>query len=97
MIYIHFIEGDCPQLRLFVTAYEVLLKGQTSSRAVIFDLNQWYKEQMPEEGMSSCLDNVYIDGSSLSHFMIEPGSLMHYQWVRPLEQHFHPSSLDFSK
>lgn len=88
-------DGDSYQIRLFITSYEVYNKGQIANRAVVFDLNQWYKEQMPDEGASLCLDTVALSGNTLWHLALDPASVSHYQWVRPLEQHFHPSSLDF--
>lgn len=82
-------------MRLFITAYEIVDKGQISIRAVIFDLNQWYRDQMPEEGVSACLDSIDLDSKSLWHLQLDPNSLTLYQCVRPQEQHFHPTAFDF--
>ncbi|CAH1395017.1 unnamed protein product [Nezara viridula] len=88
-------EAEGTHLRLFITAYEIVDKGQISIRAVIFDLNQWYRDQMPEEGVSACLDSIDLDSKSLWHLQLDPSSLTLYQCVRPQEQHFHPTAFDF--
>ncbi|XP_066905292.1 fap1 adhesin [Halyomorpha halys] len=88
-------EAEGTHLRLFITAYEIVDKGQISIRAVIFDLNQWYRDQMPDEGISACLDSIDLDSKNLWHLQLDPSSLTLYQCVRPQEQHFHPTAFDF--
>jgi hypothetical protein len=77
----------------------------------VFDLNQWYKEQMPckiVKGQASTymtifsLDEVVEASASsvnstnpLLDVRVDPASLSQFTAVQSLEEHFYPSALAF--
>jgi hypothetical protein len=79
----------------------------------LFDLNQWYKEQMPAKivkGQASTymtifsLDEVVEASVSsanstnpLLDVRVDPASLSQFTAVQSLEEHFYPSALAFGK
>ncbi|XP_023712052.1 protein ELYS [Cryptotermes secundus] len=82
-----------------------------STRMALFDLNQWYKEQMPAKivkGQASTymtvlsLDEV-VEASVTSanstnpllDVRVDPASLSQFTAVQSLEEHFYPSALAF--
>ena len=79
-----------------------------SSQMALFDLNQWYKEQMPSKiikGHASTymtifsLDDV-VEGmlntrNPLLDVRIDPASISQFTAVQSLEEHFYPSALSF--
>lgn len=82
-----------------------------STRMAVFDLNQWYKEQMPckiVKGQVSTymtifsLDEVVEASASsvnstnpLLDVRVDPASLSQFTAVQSLEEHFYPSALAF--
>ncbi|XP_074041102.1 AT hook containing transcription factor 1 homolog isoform X2 [Leptinotarsa decemlineata] len=76
---------------------------------LIFDLNQWYKEQMPNfsrwKNCSNYLlrlsltDMIHITGNGktgpLLDVALDPKSLAQFVGVQRLEEHFYPTSLSF--
>jgi len=82
-----------------------------STRMAVFDLNQWYKEQMPSKivkGQVSTymtifsLDEVVEASASsvnstnpLLDVRVDPASLSQFTAVQSLEEHFYPSALAF--
>lgn len=82
-----------------------------STRMAVFDLNQWYKEQMPGKivkGQVSTymtifsLDEVVEASASsanstnpLLDVRVDPASLSQFTAVQSLEEHFYPSALAF--
>jgi hypothetical protein len=76
----------------------------------LFDLNQWYKEQMPGKivkGQVSTymtifsLDEVVSASANstnpLLDVKVDPASLSPFTAVQSLEEHFYPSALAFGK
>jgi hypothetical protein len=82
-----------------------------STHMAVFDLNQWYKEQMPGKivkGQASTyiavfsLDEVAEASASsanstnpLLDVKVDPASISQFTAVQSLEEHFYPSALAF--
>ncbi|PSN36895.1 hypothetical protein C0J52_11428 [Blattella germanica] len=79
-----------------------------SSQMALFDLNQWYKDQMPSRIMKGeastymtlySLDDV-VEGSfhatnPLLDVRLDPASISQFTAVQSLEEHYYPSALSF--
>lgn len=70
------------------------------SHLLLFDLNQWYKEQMPEvcnwKEYPSYLAPFPIDGNELAlDIWIDPRSVSTFNSIQRPEEHFYPTSLSF--
>jgi hypothetical protein len=77
----------------------------------VFDLNQWYKEQMPGRTVKGqvstymtifSLDDVVEASASTANstnplldVRVDPASLSQFTAVQSLEEHFYPSALAF--
>jgi hypothetical protein len=84
-----------------------------STRMALFDLNQWYKEQMPTKIVKGqaytymtvfSLDEVVeasVTSASCTNPLldvrVDPASLSQFTAVQSLEEHFYPSALAFGK
>ncbi|CAH2017316.1 unnamed protein product [Acanthoscelides obtectus] len=83
-------------------------RGETQTNMLVFDLNQWYKEQMPT--FSSWKESsTYILKTSLTEQILMSGhksslildcrvitkSLNQFLGVQKLEEHFYPTALSF--
>ncbi|GFG34649.1 hypothetical protein Cfor_03066 [Coptotermes formosanus] len=82
-----------------------------STRMAVFDLNQWYKEQMPGRTVKGqvstymtifSLDDVVEASASTANstnplldVRVDPASLSQFTAVQSLEEHFYPSALAF--
>nr|CAH7717001.1 unnamed protein product [Callosobruchus chinensis] len=83
-------------------------RGETQTNMLVFDLNQWYKEQMPTFSSwressnyilkTSITDLISMTGhksSSLLDVKIITKSLNQFLGVQKLEEHFFPTALSF--
>lgn len=104
---VHILRGDT--LALCVISWTTWHdKNKTQSSSLIFDLNQWYKEQMPTfSKWANC--NNYILRMNLTDLIashkqktspllavkMDESSLRQFVGVQRLEEHFSPTSLTF--
>ncbi|KAL1116931.1 hypothetical protein AAG570_005400 [Ranatra chinensis] len=100
---IHFSIYQDPEplpLRLFVSIWEAwsCSRERLETYVTLFDLNQWYREQMPAVIRRSVTDCPYLVtknfpvGKSVAAG-VPPDSLAVYTSAQPLEQHFYPSAM----
>lgn len=76
--------------------------AQRQNKLVLFDMNQWYKDEMPE-----CVRPYekphYLAGYILSGLptglalLLRPTSILHFVALHRYEEHFYPESLTFGK
>ncbi|XP_056636381.1 protein ELYS [Diorhabda sublineata] len=84
-------------------------KSDTQTCCILFDLNQWYKAQMPNfTNWKDCTnylltvgisDSIYLNGhktATISSILLENKSLSQFIGVQRLEEHFYPTSLNFN-
>ncbi|XP_075156172.1 AT hook containing transcription factor 1 homolog isoform X2 [Haematobia irritans] len=81
----------------FISWYSVL---EEKNKLLIFDLNQWYKEEMPfalEYGQQpSYLAGYILNGECNGlHTYIHSQSITHFNSMQRFEEHFYPNSLSF--
>lgn len=75
---------------------------EEKNKLLIFDLNQWYKEEMPSTLMygqqPSYLAGYILNGecNGLNTY-IQPSSITHFNSMQRFEEHFYPNSLSFGK
>ncbi|XP_058974667.1 protein ELYS homolog [Musca domestica] len=80
-----------------ISWYSVL---EGKNKLLIFDLNQWYKEEMPAALMygqqPSYLAGYILNGecNGLNTYL-QPGSITHFNSMQRFEEHFYPNSLSF--
>uniref|UniRef100_A0A0K8UMI4 Protein ELYS n=1 Tax=Bactrocera latifrons TaxID=174628 RepID=A0A0K8UMI4_BACLA len=73
---------------------------EEKNKLLIFDLNQWYKEEMPfsitNQKCPSYLAGYVLSGRQcvLSAFL-NPGTVAHFNSLQRFEEHFYPNSLSF--
>lgn len=72
----------------------------TGAHILLFDLNQWYKEQMPEvcnwRENPSYLAPFPVDGNELAlELWIDAKSVATFNSIQRPEEHFYPTSLSF--
>ncbi|KAJ8964806.1 hypothetical protein NQ314_004613 [Rhamnusium bicolor] len=106
-LYSHDNTGDT--LALCVISWTVWFnQNETQSYLLVFDLNQWYKEQMPHftKGTDSsnyilkvCISDLITmaghKGGPLLDVKIDKKSLSQFSGVQRLEEHFCPTALSF--
>ncbi|XP_073834708.1 AT hook containing transcription factor 1 homolog [Musca autumnalis] len=80
-----------------ISWYSVL---EGKNKLLIFDLNQWYKEEMPSTLMygqqPSYLAGYILNGecNGLNAYL-QPSSITHFNSMQRFEEHFYPNSLSF--
>ncbi|XP_011176941.2 protein ELYS homolog [Zeugodacus cucurbitae] len=73
---------------------------EEKNKLLIFDLNQWYKEEMPSSIMNqkcpSYLAGYVLSGRqcALSAYL-NPSTVAHFNSLQRFEEHFYPNSLSF--
>ncbi|XP_039961568.1 protein ELYS homolog [Bactrocera tryoni] len=73
---------------------------EEKNKLLIFDLNQWYKEEMPfsitNQKCPSYLAGYVLSGRqcALSAFL-NPSTVAHFSSLQRFEEHFYPNSLSF--
>ncbi|XP_054730097.1 protein ELYS homolog [Anastrepha obliqua] len=73
---------------------------EEKNKLLIFDLNQWYKEEMPNSFMNQKCPN-YLAGYVLSGrqcalgAFLNPSTIAHFNSLQRFEEHFYPNSLSF--
>ncbi|XP_037808264.1 protein ELYS homolog [Lucilia sericata] len=75
-----------------------VLEGK--NKLLIFDLNQWYKEEMPfvlEYGKHpNYLAGYILNGECTGlHALLNPNNIAHFNSMQRFEEHFYPNSLSF--
>ncbi|XP_059224000.1 protein ELYS homolog [Stomoxys calcitrans] len=83
---------------LCVISWHSVYEGK--NKLLIFDLNQWYKEEMPlalEYGQQpSYLAGYILNGECNGlHAYLQPNSITHFNSMQRFEEHFYPNSLSF--
>lgn len=86
-------------------AWEVWAPHRTRviTRLSVFDLNQWYKEQMPmspNNESSAYLVHLGLfenNEEAVLDVRIRPETLKQFASLHRLDEHFYPSSLSFGK
>lgn len=84
-------------------------KGEQQTNALIFDLNQWYKEQMPNFSKWKDCANYILKvnvselivysarkSTPILYLLLDENSLNQFTSVQRLEEHFYPTSLSFN-
>ena len=74
----------------------------------LFDLNQWYKEQMPSKiakghastymtifSLDEVVEGTLNAGNPLLDVRVDPASISQFTAVQSLEEHYYPSALAF--
>lgn len=72
------------------------------NKLIIFDLNQWYKEEMPfliEYGKQpNYLAGYVLSGECCGlQTLLNPNNIAHFNSMQRFEEHFYPNSLSFGK
>lgn len=75
---------------------------ECKNKLLIFDLNQWYKEEMPfvlEYGKQpNYLAGYILNGECTGlHTLLNPNNIAHFNSMQRFEEHFYPNSLSFGK
>lgn len=90
-------------LSLCLFAWETWNCSRTYTHLALFDLNQWYKEEMPNTGRSTYMAVFDLDAplagktQKLLDVKIDENSLQPYRCDTNQEEHYHPSALAFGK
>ena len=71
---------------------------------LLFDLNQWYKEQMPDYVnwlenpcyFAGYMLNGMVDGVAMD-FHLNPNTIANFNSLQRCDEHFYPNSLSFGK
>lgn len=98
----------CQTISKFVADEEDILSlcllawsSRTNAHVCVFDLNQWYKEQMPSmcdwRQFPSYLAIFPIENTVPLDVWIDQSSVTPFNSIQRPEEHFYPSSLSFSK
>lgn len=75
---------------------------EEKNKLLIFDLNQWYKEEMPfsitNQKYPSYLAGYVLSGRqrALSAYL-NPSTVAHFNSLQRFEEHFYPNSLSFGE
>ncbi|KAH8392985.1 hypothetical protein KR200_011407 [Drosophila serrata] len=73
---------------------------ERKNKLVLFDMNQWYKDEMPE-GIRGYDKPNYLAGYILKGLptglalLLRPTSILHFVALQRYEEHFYPNSLTF--
>lgn len=78
-----------------ISWYSVL---EEKNKLLVFDLNQWYKEEMPfalEYGKQpNYLAGYILNGECTGlHTVLNPDNIAHFNSMQRFEEHFYPNSL----
>ncbi|XP_018577451.1 protein ELYS isoform X2 [Anoplophora glabripennis] len=106
-LYLHDVTGDI--LALCAISWTVWFsRTETQTYMLVFDLNQWYKEQMPDFTKWSNCSNYILKaniselitvashkGMPLLDIKLNNKSLRQFTGVQRLEEHFCPNALSF--
>ncbi|KAH8266356.1 hypothetical protein KR038_001138 [Drosophila bunnanda] len=74
--------------------------SERKNKLVLFDMNQWYKDEMPE-GVNPYDKPNYLVGYILNGLptglalLLRPTSILHFVALQRYEEHFYPNSLTF--
>lgn len=76
--------------------------ADTQSSLLVFDLDQWYKQQMPDfidirKTRNNCIALFKLTDKSLFDFWLDPITLTSFNSVQRPEEHFYPNSLSFGE
>ncbi|XP_034119622.2 protein ELYS homolog [Drosophila albomicans] len=71
------------------------------NKFIVFDVNQWYKDEMPSQPASRHEHPHYLCGYLLSGlpmglaFQLDPSSVVHFASLQRHDAHFYPNALSF--
>ncbi|RVE50619.1 hypothetical protein evm_004743 [Chilo suppressalis] len=96
-------EGEDSMLNICQLVWECWGDSTNSSQygMLLFDLDQWYKDQMPEtyrlqsNPFMSCTWCSELSGACLLAARLSPASVAPYSHCTRLEEHFYPNSLQY--
>lgn len=77
-------------------------ESEEKNKLLIFDLNQWYKEEMPfmlnVNGSANYLASYTFGESQCAlQSYINPSMIAHFNSMQRFEEHFYPNSLSFGR
>lgn len=73
---------------------------EENNKLLIFDLNQWYKEEMPysitQQKCPTYLAGYVLSGRQCAQSAyLDPSTVAHFNSLQRFEEHFYPNSLSF--
>lgn len=102
-------EEDASKINLFVMVFETWERVSDCNSCItliIFDMNQWYKAQMPQEVYQNgsvpfvnfqVLENISERKGTILDMRIKKDTIQHFLSFNLSEEYSNPSSLSFGK
>jgi hypothetical protein len=85
-------------VKVFLMGWECRTDSKNETIVTLFDLNQWYKEQMPSRGstaQSPFIHSVTVRKGPALALSVKPSTFSIYNFINSLEQHYYPSALSY--
>lgn len=87
---------------LLVIVWEVWDQNQIGMyrRLTLFDLNQWYREYMPNTSdteYSRFMSHFCLPNGALVTAKVLPKSVKHFVSLQPVDEHFYPAGTSFGE